>query len=57
LLIVITDFNLDLLCLRVAKRVPQRFGSNFVDLISEDGMQISRLALNRYAEGGWSMIA
>ena len=50
LLIVIADFNFDLPCLSVAKGVPQRFGSNFVDLVSEDGMQISRLALNRDAE-------
>ena len=50
LLIVIADFNLDLPCLGVAKGIPQRFGSNFVDLVSEDGMQISRLALNGYTE-------
>ena len=47
---VITDFSLDLPCLRVTERVPQRFGSNFVDLVSEDGTQISRLALNRDTE-------
>ena len=50
LLIVITDFNFDLLCLGVLKGVPQRFGSNFVNFVAKDGMQISRLALNRYAE-------
>ena len=46
LLTVITDFNLDVPCLRVAKGVPQRFGSDFVNLVAQDGMQISRLALD-----------
>ena len=50
LLIVIADFDLDLLCLRVPKGIPQRFGSNLIDLIAEDGMQISRFALNCYTE-------
>ena len=50
LLIVITDFNLDLPCLSVPKSVPQRLGSNLVDLVTKDGMQISRLAFNCYTE-------
>ena len=52
LLIVIADFDFDLLCLGVAKRVPQRFGGNLVDLVSKDRMQISRLALNGDTECG-----
>jgi len=40
---VITDFNLDLPCLGVLESVPKRLGSNLVDLITKDGMQITRL--------------
>ena len=50
LLIVIADFDLDLLCVCVKKGVPERFGSNLVHFVAEDGMQISRLALNGYTE-------
>ncbi len=50
LLIVIADFNLDLPCLGVLKRVPQRFGSDPVDFVAKNRMQISRLALNCYSE-------
>jgi hypothetical protein len=53
LLIVVTDFNLDLPCLRVAKRVPQRFGGNFVDLVSGMGCRFSRLALKGDTECRW----
>ena len=53
LLTVITTFNFDLLCLGVMEGVAQRFSSDFVDLVTEDGMEISRLALNRYAECHW----
>jgi len=47
---VVPDFDLDLPCPRVAERVPQRFGSNLVDLVPEDGVQIPRLTLNGDAE-------
>ena len=57
LVMVITDFNFYLLRLGVMESVAQRFGSDFVDFVTEDGMEISRLALNRYAEGCRSMIA
>ena len=57
LLIVIADFNFYLLCLGVLKGVPQRFGSDFVDFVTKDRMEVSRLALNRYAESCGSMIA
>jgi len=50
LLLVIADFNLDLPCLGVPKRIPQCFGSNFIHFVTENGMQISRLALNGYTE-------
>ena len=50
LVIVIADFNFYLLRLGVMEGVAQRFGSDFVDLVTEDGMEISRLAFNRYAE-------
>jgi hypothetical protein len=46
LLTAIADFNLNLLCLGVLKSVPQRFGSDPVDLVTKNRMQISRLALN-----------
>src|SRR5271165_1996276 len=49
-LIVITDFDLDLLCVCMKKGVPECFGSNLIHFIAEDGMQISRLALNGYTE-------
>ena len=49
-LIVITDFNLDLLCVCMKKGVAERFGSNLIHFVAEDGMQISRLALNGYTE-------
>ena len=57
LLIVIAEFNFYLLCLGVMKGVGESFGSDFVDLVTQDGMEVSRLALNRYAEGCRSMIA
>ena len=41
LLMVIADFNFYLLRLGVMEGVAQRFGSNFVDLVTEDGMEIS----------------
>jgi len=50
-LIVIADFNFYLLRLGVMEGVVERFGSNFVNLVTDDGMEVSRLALNRYAEG------
>ena len=50
LLIVIADFYLDPPCLGVLKCIPQRFGSNSVDLVTKDGVKISRLALNGYTE-------
>src|SRR5208337_3486757 len=49
-LIVIADFDLDLLCVCMKKGVPECFGSNLIHFVAEEGMQISRLALNRYAE-------
>src|SRR5208337_649840 len=49
-LIVITDFDLDLLCVCVTKSVPECFGSNLIHFVTEDGMQVSRLALNGYTE-------
>ena len=52
LLIVIADFNLNLSCLGVLERVPQRFGSDPVDLVTKNRMQISRLALNCYWNPG-----
>ena len=48
--IVITDFDLDLLCVCMKKSVPECFGSNLIHFVAEDGMQISRLALNGYTE-------
>jgi hypothetical protein len=57
LLIVIPDFNFYLLRSGVMKGVSERFGGDFVDVVTEDGMQVSRLALNRYAESYRSMIA
>src|ERR1022692_1944792 len=56
-LIVIADFNFYLLRLGVMEGVAQRFGGDFVDLVTEDGMEVSRLALNRYAESCRPMIA
>src|SRR5271165_2904661 len=50
LLIVIADFNLNLPCLRVLKPVPQRFASDPVNLVTNNRMQISCLALNCYPE-------
>src|SRR5271157_1890290 len=49
-LIVITDFDLDLLCVCMKKGVSERFGSNLIHFVAEDGMQISRLTLNGYTE-------
>src|SRR5580704_383070 len=57
LVMVITDFNFYLLRLGVMEGVAQRFGSDFVDLVTEDGMEVSRLTLNRYAESCGAMIA
>ena len=37
--------------------VAERFGSDFVDLVTEDGVGVSRLALSRYAEASGYMIA
>ena len=39
--IVIADFNFYLLCLGVMESVAKRFGSNLVDLVTEDGMEVS----------------
>ena len=50
LLIVIADFDLDLLCVCMKKSVSERFGSNLIHFVAEDGMQTSRLALNGYTE-------
>ena len=50
LLIVIADFDLHLLCVCMKKSVAECFGSNFIHFVTEDGMQISRLALNCYTE-------
>src|ERR1700726_3618040 len=55
--VVVADFNFYLLRLGVMEGVAQRFGSDFVDLVTEDGMEVSRLALNRYAESCRPMIA
>src|SRR5271165_45101 len=49
-LIVIADFGLDLLCVCMKKGIPERFGSNLIHFVAEDGMQIPRLALNGYTE-------
>jgi hypothetical protein len=57
LVMVITDFNFYLLRLGVMERVAQRFGSDFLDFIAEDWVEVSRLALHRYAECCSSMIA
>jgi hypothetical protein len=57
LVMVIADFSFDLLCLGVMKGVAERFSGDFVDFVTEDGMEVSRLALNRYAESCRSMIA
>ena len=57
LVIVIADFNFYLLCLRVLEGGVERFGSNFVNLVTEDGMEVSRLTLNRYTESCGAMIA
>jgi hypothetical protein len=50
LLIVIADFDLNLPCPGVLKRVPQGFASDPVNLVTENRMQISRLALNGDSE-------
>jgi len=50
LLAVIADFNLNLVCVSVPKCVPQRFASDPVNLITNDGMEISRRAFNRHTE-------
>src|SRR5208337_4416127 len=50
LLIAIAEFDLDLLCVCMKKSVAECFGSNFIHFVTEDGMQISRLALNGYTE-------
>ena len=49
-LIVITDFDLDLLGVCMKKSVSECFCSNLIHFVAEDGMQISRLALNSYTE-------
>src|SRR5208283_1639441 len=49
-LIVIADFDLDLLCVCMKKSVPECFSSDLIHFVAEDGMQISRLALNGYTE-------
>ena len=56
LLIVIADFNFYLLRLGVPEGVAERFGSNFVDFVTKDRMEVSRLTLNRYTESCRSMI-
>jgi hypothetical protein len=48
--IAVADFNLNLACAGVPKGVPHRFGSDPVDLIAKDGMEILRLALNGHTE-------
>jgi hypothetical protein len=57
LVMVIPDFNFYLLRLGVMEGVAERFGSDLVDFVAEDRMEIPRLALNRYAESRRSMIA
>src|ERR1700687_2316765 len=57
LVMVITDFNFDLLRLGMMEGIAERFGSDFVDLVTQDGMEVSRLALNRYTESCRSMMA
>src|SRR6202048_1014857 len=57
LVMVIPDFNFYLLRLGVMEGVAERFGSDLVDFVAEEGMEISRLAFNRYAESRRSMIA
>src|ERR1017187_4226803 len=57
LVMVVADFNFYLLRLGVMKGIAERFGSDFVDFVTEDGMEVSRLALNRYTESCRSMIA
>ena len=57
LVIPIADFNFYLLRLGVMEGVAQRFGSDFIDFVTEDRMELSRLTLNRYAEICRSMIA
>ena len=46
LLIVITDLDLDLLSLCVQKSIAQGLGSDFVDFITNDRVQVSRLPFN-----------
>jgi hypothetical protein len=55
LLIVVAHFNLDLLSSGVPKSVPQRLGNDLVDLVTNDGVQIARLALNCYTEDYYSV--
>src|ERR1700674_5187884 len=55
--IAIADFNFYLRCLGVMEGVAERLGSDFVDFVTEDRMEVSRLTLNRYAESCRSMIA
>ena len=50
LLIVISNFNLDLPSLGMVKRVPQRLSGDPVDFVAQDRMQIARLAFNRDAK-------
>ncbi len=51
LFMVIADFNLDLPCPGVSERVLQRLSGNPVDLVTQDGMQIARLAFNGDPKG------
>ncbi len=48
--IVVTDFDLDLLCACMKKGIAECFSSNLIHLVAKDGMHISRLALNGYTE-------
>ena len=43
---VVTDLDLDAPGLRVPEGIPQGFSGNFVDLVTKDRVQISRLSLD-----------
>ena len=58
LLMVISDFNLDLPSRGVTKRVAESLSGNPVDFVTQDRMQLSRFAFNgdakcRRAADGW----
>jgi len=50
LLMVVPDFDLNLPCLGMSKRIPQRFGSNLVHFVAKDGVQIPRHTLRCHTE-------